>query len=102
MVTVAANTATDQVRGGRQATRPLPPDLPARGPDLPDPIVEELEEVAGRLPGELRTLYRLILSGKTSREIADELGVKLRRFYHLRSKLIDEIIYRLLYNEDVL
>ena len=89
---VAANTATDWVRGDWRATKPLPPDLPAREPDPPNPIVEELEEVADRLPCELRTLYQLILSGKTSREIADELSVKIRRFYYLRNKLIEIII----------
>jgi RNA polymerase sigma factor (sigma-70 family) len=84
---VAANTATDWVRGDRRAARPLPPDLPAREPDPPGPISGEWEEVAGRLPGELRTLCQLILSGKTRREIADELGIGMRRVYYIINKL---------------
>jgi RNA polymerase sigma factor (sigma-70 family) len=94
---VAANAATDWVRGDRPATRPLPPDLPAREPDPPDPIIGELEEVAGRLPGELRTLCQLILSGKTRREIADELGIGTRRFYYLLYKIRNFINHFLFY-----
>jgi DNA-directed RNA polymerase specialized sigma24 family protein len=56
---VAANAATDWVRGDGPATRPLPPDLPAREPGPPDPIIGEFGggggPIARRTPDALPT-----------------------------------------------